>query len=117
MPNPLTAPSGTLSAPQGPSVLQAVPTAVDLPSALHAINALAQNFALLNASVSSSTSSGSSSTTASAAAKSGFTVVSQKTQTIRITDPNDSTVYVDVEQITALTLYDPITNQTWTWTQ
>ena len=115
MPNPPVGPPGTLVTSTSALIIPNIPKATDLPSSIAAINALAQAVAILTTQLGQSSNSSTGATAATVA--SGFTVVSQKTQVIRIFDPNDNTVFVDVEQITALTLYDPVTKQTWQWTQ
>lgn len=36
-------------------------------------------------------------------------------ETVRIYDPNDNTVYVDVERINNLTMKDGVTGESWSW--
>ena len=120
MANAPIGPPGTIVSSQSSLVLPVLSKATDLPSALHTINALIQYVQILTnaipsqASSASSASSGSSST---APVVSTFQQTALQTKTIRVTDPNDSSVFVDVEQITGLTMYDPVTKQTWEWHQ
>ena len=108
MPNPVTAPPGYQSSPtSGTNNIPVIPTAVDLPSALVAINVLAQGIVpVANASSNASAPEGGT-----------FLQIDQVTDTVVITDPNDSTVSVTVEQITGLTMRNAVTGELWVWSQ
>ena len=117
MPNPPTSPPGpTQSTPTSGSVnIPTIPTAVDLPSALVAINVIAQAIAVIANSIAGISNSG---TQAAAVATGGtFVQTDQVTEAVTLTDPNDSTVSVQVEQITSLTLRNPVTGEQWVWNQ
>jgi len=45
-----------------------------------------------------------------------FSEVTRATQTVKIENPQDSTQYVMVKQITRLVLQDNVTGETWEWT-
>lgn len=49
--------------------------------------------------------------------KNNFTVITQIVTPVKIYDPSDPTnqTYVTVNQVTGLTLNDPVTKQNWTW--
>ena len=116
MANQPIGPPGTIVTAQGPLVLPVIPKAIDLPSALTAINAINQAIQILTNAIPSNNANQQTQTTPAVVASS-FQQTSLQTKTIRVTDPNDSSVFVDVEQITGLTMYDPVTKQTWTWNQ
>jgi hypothetical protein len=82
-------------------VLQPIPKATDLPSALKAIQALTNNFNTVY------NSSGGN-----------FVELPQYRtyQTVRVYDPADNSVYVDVQQITRMVFGDA-TGNTITWNQ
>lgn len=116
MANQPIGPPGTIVTSQGPLVLPVIPKAIDLPSALTAINALNQAIQILTNAIPSNNANQQTQTTPAVVASS-FQQTALQTKTIRVTDPNDPSVFVDVEQIVSLTLYDPVTKQTWTWNQ
>lgn len=107
-----------------------VPVATDLASAIAAVNAMRQNWAIVQTQVGQNNTvtnpatnpgggaGGSSSKKSNTDKKSSnFIEVSRKTTKTKITDPNDPSVFVEVEQITGLTLKQKSTGETWTWTQ
>ena len=47
----------------------------------------------------------------------GLVEIDRTVKKVRIFNPDDKTQYVDVNQITALTLKDPVTGMTWKWSQ
>ncbi len=82
------------------SAFQPIPKATDLQSALQAIQAITNNFYTLM--------------------KSGnFTEVRnlRTFETVRIFNPDDTSQWVDVQQITGLTFRDPVTGRTIIWKQ
>lgn len=82
------------------SLFQPVPKATDLPSALKAIQAITNNFNTL--------------------LKAGNFVENRNLrtyQTVRVFNPDDTSQWVDVLQITGLTFVDPVTGRTLTWRQ
>ena len=113
MPNPITAPPGYQASPtSGTNNIPVIPTAVDLTSALVAINVIAQAIAVLaNASIPNA--AGNSSTTAEGGT---FVQTDQVTEEVVITDPNNSSISVTVEQVTSLTMRNPVTGELWIWT-
>lgn len=117
MPNPVTQPPNYTSAPSGTSgnvTIPNIPTATDLPSALVAINVIAQAIAVIAQNLAAA----STATTSTASASGGtFVQTDQVTETVTLTDPNDSTVSVEIEQITSLTLRNPVTGEEWIWNQ
>lgn len=44
-----------------------------------------------------------------------WTESARTVETVRVFDPNDSSVYVDVERINNLTMKDGVTGEVWTW--
>ena len=115
MPNPTVGPPGSSTPSNAAAAVQLpnIPTATDLPSALSAINSIAQALNILANAIPNSagaTASGSTTTT------SAFTLVDQQTQTVTVSDPNDSTVFVQVNQVVSLTFFNPVTKETLTWT-
>ena len=117
MANAPIGPPGTVVSSQSSLVLPVLSKATDLPSALHTINALIQYVQILTNAIPSQASSASSNSSSTAPVASAFQQTALQTKTIRVTDPNDPSVFVDVEQIVSLTLYDPVTKQTWEWHQ
>lgn len=107
-------------------ILIPVPNPIDLQSALKAIQALRQNLMIMqNYMIRNNTlvepvnifnAFGQSAAQKPTKANS-FTEIHRQTKTTRIFDPNDKTVFVDVEQVTSLTLQDKTTQQTLTWNQ
>jgi hypothetical protein len=79
---------------------QPIPKATDLPSALRAIQAITNNFYTLS--------------------RSGNFVEQRQLrtfETVRVFNPDDTSMWVDVQQITGLTFVDPVTGRTLTWRQ
>lgn len=79
---------------------QAIPKAVDLPSALKAIQAITNNFYTLS--------------------KSGNFVEQRQFrtfETVRVFNPDDTSQWVDVQQITGLVFQDPVTGRRLVWRQ
>lgn len=81
--------------------LQPIPKATDLQSALKAIQALTNNFNYLLSAPGNFTENPNLRTY----------------KTVRVFQPGNSAVYVDVQQITSMTLVNPLTGQTIKWTQ
>lgn len=82
------------------SPFQPIPKATDLPSALRALQAITNNFNTL--------------------LKAGNFVEQRQFrtfQTVRVFNPDDTSQWVDVQQITGLTFIDPVTGRTLTWKQ
>ncbi len=48
-------------------------------------------------------------------AKGRWTEISRQTATVRVTNPNDNTQYVDVLRINQLVFQDSVTGEVWTW--
>lgn len=151
--NPPTSPPGSQVTPANQTLnIPTIPTATDLPSALVALNTVAQaisqialqlaavqvsssaqstqsssssninQFALVNTATQNATNAAvAQSVPASVKAVfdalngSAFQVLSQGTQDIKITDPNDPTVFVVVTQVTSLVLKNPVTGELWEW--
>lgn len=114
---PVTAPVCAVSANetiQQPKPVQypSIPVATDLPSAIAAINAMRQVVQKLSGGFTTS-SSGKKNTPAPP--QTTFTEISRATKTVRITNPNDPTQFIDVERISSLTLKDSQTGETWGW--
>lgn len=79
---------------------QPIPKATDLPSALKAIQAITNNFYTL--------------------ARAGNFIENRSLrtyQTVRVFNPEDTSQWVDVLQITGLTFVDPVTGRTLVWRQ
>jgi hypothetical protein len=117
MPNPPIGPPGSVVVNNTPIQLPVIPKATDLPSALGAIQALTQAINILTNAIPSNSAAQSTASSTPAVTASAFQQTNIQLKTIRVTDPNDSSVFVDVEQIVGLTLYDPVTKQTWQWHQ
>lgn len=116
MPNPATSPPGTTSTPSSQGLtIPNIPTATDLPSALVAINVIGQAIAVIAQNLAAAANN----TTAASTTATGGTFVQtdQVTETVTLTDPNDSTVSVQVTQITGLTMRNPVTGELWIWSQ
>lgn len=119
MSNPPIAPPGTIFTSSTTQVVPNIPKATDLNSALSAIAALTQAvYVMANAIPAAAGSQSANANNQSVANQpSAFVVKSQQLATIRVSDPNDASVFVDVTQIVALTLYNPTTKETWEWSQ
>lgn len=99
-----------------------VPVATDLASAIQAVNALRQ---VINSLLGQNTGGNGGAGPGPSPIKPGFSSQSQfqvTNQTItktRIYDPNDPSkqTYVDVDQVVALTMQNPVTRETWQWAQ
>jgi hypothetical protein len=120
MANPQTQPNnytsaGPGNASSGTITIPTIPTATDLPSALVALNVIAQAIAVIAQNIAASAAATGSTT--SSATGGTFVQTDQVTETVTLTDPNDSTVSVQVEQITSLTLRNPVTGEEWIWNQ
>ena len=119
MPNPVTAPPGTPATPASSSnVLQipTVPTATDLPSALVAINVIGQAIAQIANAFGNIPTAVAAARNTTAATGGPFTKVSETTATVVLEDPNDSTVQVEITQVTELIMKNNTTGETWIWT-
>ncbi len=114
---PIGPPGSNIPGANAPLQLPVIPKATDLPSALGAIQALTQAINILTNAIPSTAGAASNTTSTPAVTASAFQQTAIQLKTIRVTDPNDSSVFVDVEQIVGLTLYDPVTKQTWQWHQ
>ena len=105
------------TAQPAPSSLPAIPVATDLPSALQAIQALTmwvrQARPLLNPQPQQSQGLAKNQQPTSG----GWKRVSQQYKTVRVTNPNDPSQYVDVQQIESLIMSHPTTGETWTWSR
>ena len=105
-------------------LVNSIPIASDLSTAIAAINALRQVVnGLLGANTQGNGGQGPgpnpNNTGGGFTSKSQFQVANQVTKTTRIYDPNDPSkqTYVDVDQIVGLTMMNPVTRETWQWTQ
>ena len=106
-------------------VVNSVPVATDLQSAIAAVNALRQVVnGLLGANTTGNGGAGPGPApgqpkTGGFNATNQFQVQNQVVKTTRIYDPNDPSkqTYVDVNQVTALTMYNPVTKESWQWSQ
>lgn len=104
--------------------LPSIPTAVDLPSALAAINALAMGFRLLTNQTKTAPRSmqpGHGVTNSVKSKNPGtnkqgrWNESARTTQVVRVTNPEDATQFVDVKQINSLTMKDSQTGEQWQW--
>lgn len=114
-----TAIPGAVNQPT-PKTLPAIPTATDLASALTAIQAITKIVqTLLQGSGSAGGGITGFKTQSGSKASNNFTEVASRrvTKTVRIYNPSDQTQYVDVQQVSSVTMQDPMTGQTWTWTR
>lgn len=107
-----------------PVTLPAIPLATDLPSALAAINAMAmwirhaqQRLPPPPPDVQGRGGISGIKTKPSTPVQGRWTKVSQQTKVVRVTNPNDPTQFVDVQQIVALTMTDTHTGEKWIWTR
>lgn len=102
------------------SQFQPIPQASDLPSALRALQVINNNFQTLvrlNSYLYNTSDPDHPSNLGLQAVKVGnFTEKSRTKQTKRVFNPNDSEQWVDVEEITSLTLSDG-QGHSWTWKQ
>jgi hypothetical protein len=115
MPNPVLGPPGSATPTNASSAVQLpnIPTATDLASALSALSAVTAAINILANAIPASaggTATGSSTTTST------FQLVDQQTQTVTVSDPNDATVFVQVNQVVSLTFFNPVTKETLAWT-
>lgn len=99
-----------------------VPVAKDLASAIQAVNALRQ---VVNGLIGQNTGGnggvgpGPAPLNPGFSSQSQFQVTNQTITKTRIYDPNDPSkqTYVDVDQVVALTMQNPVTRETWQWAQ
>ncbi len=94
-----------------------VPVATDLNSALAAINALRQLVYMLLNSIPANGQPGPPGAAGQSPQKtqSKFTQSNIVYNTVRVTNPQDDTQYVDIQQVQSLTLINPVTKETWVW--
>lgn len=94
--------------------LPSIPLATDLKSALMALNAIRQ---ILNTITSSSKPLVTNNVTTKNPDKNGSTWVeiSRVNETVKVTNPNDDSQYVEVQRINKLVMQDQKTGQKWTW--
>ena len=119
VPQPVVQPS--------PPALPAIPVATNLATAIQAINVMRQTINTMNNNIPPNNQNNQNTningfTTKqnqqqNTPQKSGFVQVSVVKNTVRITNPDNPDQYVDVEQITGLTMQNPVTGQSWTWSQ
>lgn len=119
VPQPVVQPS--------PPALPAIPVATNLATAIQAINVMRQAINTMNNNIPPNNQNNQNTnmngfTTKqnqqqNTPQKSGFVQVSVVKNTVRITNPDNPDQYVDVEQITGLTMQNPVTGQSWTWSQ
>lgn len=104
-----------------PRTWPSIPIATDMASLLKANNAMRQTLMMLLNLLSRNNQQnggGGGRTSSSKAAKQGkYSEVTRQVKTVRVTNPQDKSQYVDVEQIYALTMRDNNTGETWTWTR
>lgn len=119
VPQPVVQPS--------PPALPAIPVATNLATAIQAINVMRQAINTMNNNIPPNNQNNQNTningfTTKqnqqqNTPQKSSFVQVSVVKNTVRITNPDNPDQYVDVEQITGLTMQNPVTGQSWTWSQ
>ena len=103
--------------------LPAIPVATDLASALGALNAIGMWIRQATPILTQLARQGGISgfKTKSSGKKAGqqgrWTPVQQQYKTVRVTNPNDPSQYVDIQQIETLTMGDTITGEKWVWTR
>ena len=110
-----------------PPALPAIPIATNLATAIQAINVMRQAINTMNNNIPPNNQNNQNTimngfTTKqdqqqNTPQKSGFVQVSVVKNTVRITNPDNPDQYVDVEQITGLTMQNAVTGQSWTWSQ
>ena len=110
-----------------PQALPAIPVATNLATAIQAINVMRQAINTMNNNIPPNNQNNQNTningfTTKqnqqqNTPQKSSFVQVSVVKNTVRITNPDNPDQYVDVEQITGLTMQNPVTGQSWTWSQ
>lgn len=112
MPNPATSPPGTTQTPSSSGLnIPTIPIATDLNSALIAISVIASAInQLASAQFNNTSGSGGSS-----GGGGTFVQTQQETRPVVISDPNDASVQVEIDQVISLTLHNPVTNETWVW--
>lgn len=113
----------------GPPQLPAIPSYDGTPGSLQgtidalvtATRAMAgQNVAANNKGNTSQQSGNTAKSTTNSKKKDGggrFTEVSRVTKTVKISNPDDDTQYVMVEQITKLIMQDNVTKEQWVWSR
>ena len=119
VPQPVVQPS--------PPALPAIPVATNLATAIQAINVMRQAINTMNNNIPPNNQNSQNPTMngfttkqnqqQNTPQKSGFVQVSVVKNTVRITNPDNPDQYVDVEQITGLTMQNSVTGQSWTWSQ
>lgn len=102
--------------PTGPAFLP-VPEAHDLPSLIQAVNAIRQNLQRLQNQNTPLGKGGQSKNTPTKPNRWTEDPGSRVTTKVRVTNPNDSTQFVDVEQVTSIGMKDGITGDMWKWTR
>lgn len=96
-----------------PVNLPAIPPAGNTIASLQAtVNIMRQVIMLLAGQQGSPGQNGTSATPPKPAR---WTEQSRQTETVRIFDPNDKSVFVDVERINKLIMHDGVTGESWTW--
>lgn len=102
--------------------LPSIPQATDLKSAIAAINALAMGFKIITKQIQpapKTTTPGRTSSLTTKKPEKGkegrWNESARDKKTVRVYNPDDNTQFVDVEQITGLTMKDSQTGELWKW--
>jgi len=110
----------TINQPPG-VLLPSIPQATDLASALSAIQAMTDMLNLLTGQIVNTRGQPGRQGQAGQPGKNNqnkvgrFTEIKRVTENVTVTNPQDSSQFVEVERINALTMRDNITGETWTW--
>lgn len=102
--------------------MPSIPQATDLASAIAAINALAASFRTIQSRLPppppTPQGQGTILTSTKKKPKQGrWNRIQQTVQTVRVFNSQDKSQYVDVEQITGLTMQDSLTGEQWIWSR
>lgn len=110
-------PPATITTPQpAPVNLPAIPPAgPSLESLVHTVNAMRQVIIFLSGQRGPQGAQGAKGDPAKKNPPVRWNESSRVVETVRIFDPNDHEVFVDVERINNLTMKDGVTGETWTW--
>lgn len=95
-----------------PSIPPAGPT---LDSLMHTVNAMRQVIIILSGQRGAQGAQGAQGAAAKKTPPVRWSEAARTVETVRIFDPNDHTVFVDVERINNLTMKDGVTGEQWTW--
>lgn len=110
-------PPVTVVTPQpAPLNLPSIPPAgATIDSLVHTVNAMRQVIIILSGQRGAQGAQGAQGSPAKKNPPQRWTENVRTTETVRIFDPNDHDVFVDVERINHLAMKDGVTGETWVW--